>query len=197
MSAQYSLEKDLKELDKLTDSLEDYVRGKELYGNAGSAFFSQLPALTLGAVLMRHYRLNALRHKLNDTQRTTLHQAGLRIDSVTGTWRVHTEEKLLWEANSRLDAMRPFFQECQSSPRQCVANYPTEASRRTIIQHVLDALERMGIESSDVIRKRKESDGLLRSMVVPCAFIWAEVLGTVYSPTEYWWLYHQPEAPSR
>ncbi|MGV2437752.1 MAG UNVERIFIED_CONTAM: hypothetical protein LVT10_24980 [Anaerolineae bacterium] len=44
------------------------------------------------------------------------------------------------EAHSRLDAILPFFKECQQTPAQCRSIYLPEVLRRTITQEILTHL---------------------------------------------------------
>lgn len=194
MSNPYVLEKDLREVVALAENLEPYVRGRELYGNAGGAFGS-LPSLTVGAVLLRLRRLHALHGQLNDSQRASLERAQQHYQQTKKTWRVHWQEKALREANSRLDAMRAFFQECANSARACANNYLPEVLRRTIVQELLIELEAEKVFDAQLDEKRKHTDGKLRGLLRPCPFIWAEVLQPVYPSETFWWLYQRPPQP--
>jgi uncharacterized membrane-anchored protein YhcB (DUF1043 family) len=193
MSAQYRLDTDLNEAVKMANALEDYVRGNELYGNAGGGFFSKMPALTIGALAMRLHRLHALEAELSAPQRAQLHQAQAQYDSTAREWRVHFEEKARREATSRVDAMSAFFQESKQNPRSAATNYLPEASRRTIIQALLPVLDELGGADSAFVAKLKSADTALRALVQPCDFLWASPLQAVYSPQVYWWLYHRPQ----
>lgn len=194
MSNPYEIEKDLREVATLADNLEAYVRGRELYGNAGG-MFGNLPSLTLGAVLLRLRRLHALRGQLTDAQRATLERAQIQYQHVKREWRVHWEEKALREAHSRLDAMRAFFQECAQSARACAGNYLPEVLRRTIVQELLDELESAKVLDADLDAKCKQTDSKLRGYVRTSTFIWADTLQKIYPQDDFWWLYHRPPQP--
>lgn len=193
MSAQYRLDTDLNEALKMASALQDYVRGGELYGNAGGGFFSKMPALTIGALVMRLRRLHALEAELSAPQRAQLRQAQAHYDETARDWRVHFEEKVRREAVSRLDALTPFFQDSKQNPRSAVTNYLPEASRRTIVQELLPVLDELGGADSAFKAKLKSADTALRALVQPCDFLWASPLQAVYSPQVYWWLYHRPQ----
>ncbi|MEL6526404.1 MAG: hypothetical protein AAFQ07_11920, partial [Chloroflexota bacterium] len=72
MSASYDINKDLKEAKAMADGLADYLRGDVLYGSTQGGFFSRMPSLTVGALLMRLRRLDALRTNMMDSDRRTL-----------------------------------------------------------------------------------------------------------------------------
>ena len=68
MSSNYQLQTDLNEAKAMVSALEEYVRGTELYGHANGGFFTSMPSLTVGAVLMRLRRLDLLRSSMKDSQ---------------------------------------------------------------------------------------------------------------------------------
>lgn len=195
MSAQYKLDRDLKEAETMAGALEEYVRGSELYGNASGGIFANMPSLTVGALLMRLRRLDAMRGQLTPKQTETLNFALRKQQSVQSEWRVHYEEKLVHEANSRLDAMRGFFRECAESNRLCASVYNPEVLRRTIVQEVLRALAVFNIEDETLTEKQRNTDSTLRGFVKPWRFLWDEVLLPVYPKDEFWWLYNKPPHP--
>ena len=198
MSERYVLDKDLKEAVALADSLTPYVHENQLYGIAGSGgFFSKMPAMTIGGLVMRLRRLDALRDQLTPAQQEKLEQAKARNAEVQKEWRVHYEGKMLREANSRLDAMRMYFDECASSPRTCANNYGPEVLRRTTVQELVIAMEEMGIESEDLRTKLAGTDSKLRRVVRPAEFVWAEMLKPAYPEKPFWWLYQHPPAPTK
>ncbi len=195
MSTQYQLETDVKEALTMAKGLEDYVRGQELYGNSGGGFFSKMPALTVGALAMRLRRLEVLSSDLTAEQRQQARQAQTLYDDVAKEWRVHFEEKVLREINSRVDAMRQFFQEAKQNAKSASGNYLPEVLRRTIIQELLIVVDTLGIEGDNLRPKVKVSDTALRTYSTqPSDFIWNPLLQQVYSPQVYWWLYHRPES---
>ena len=193
-----NLERDLKEAGDMTAGLKDYVRGDQVYGSIGGLFGSgNQPALTIGALLLRLRRLHALQDQLSDAQRQQLATVEAQHDAVKREWSVHYEEKLLREANSRLDAMRTYFEECSSSPRQCASNYLPEAMRRTIVQEIMIAMDALNIASEDLNRKARDTDGKLRRYIAVSDFVWAAELAAVYPKSDFWWLYMRPPQPTK
>ena len=99
----YSIDNDLKEAQRMIEALEPYVYQDQLYMPiSGGGIFSPMPALTIGAVLLRLRRLDALRGPMTDNQQTTLDALLDQNRKVWNEWRVHYEKKLAEEANSRL-----------------------------------------------------------------------------------------------
>ena len=200
MSTNYTLERDLNELEAMVKPLDEYVRRDTLYGSVSGGFFSfnKMPALTVGAVMMRLRRLDALHDDLNEAQRQRLDIAKARNTAVFDEWRTHYTGKMQREAESRLDAMRTFFEECGSNPNLCPRIYMPEASRRTIVQEILITMNEVNIEpDEDLDKKIKGTDGRLRGFVKTSDFIWASQLEAAYPRNTFWWLYHQPVAPGK
>jgi hypothetical protein len=192
-----NLDRDLKEAGDMAAGLADYLRGDQVYGSIGGMFGSgNQPALTVGALLLRLRRLHALQDKLTDAQRAQLAAVEAQHEAVRREWSVHYEEKLLREANSRLDAMRAYFEECSQSPRQCANSYLPEAARRTIVQELVIAMDALNVASEDLNRKARDTDGKLRRYVQASDFVWAQELATVYPRADFWWLYMRPPQPS-
>lgn len=193
MSNQYSTSQDIKEAAAMAEGLEDYVRGSELYGQTGGGFFtSTMPSLTVGALVMRLRRLHTLRDTLDTHQQAQLDTLQTQFDHVQQAWNVHFTGKILREATSRLDAMKPFFGECQHNPKSCDGIYAPELLRRTIIEELLPLLEANQIDTSGLITKLRATDVKLRGVVRPSAFNWAAPLQAVYPSDRYWWLYQRP-----
>ncbi|MGB1288092.1 MAG: hypothetical protein ACPG7F_16260, partial [Aggregatilineales bacterium] len=170
MSANYRLSNDLKEALQMAQGLNSYVRADALYGTGGS-MFGNAPSLTIGGLLLRLRRLDMLRDEMKRKQGADLDKAIELHDMVQSEWRVHYEEKMLKEANSRLDAMRSFFQECNDNPRACRGNYKPEAMRRTIVQEILIEMGELGISSKDLTSKLRDRDGKLRAYIEITPFI--------------------------
>lgn len=197
MSENYSISKDLKEAEAMSKALLPYVHRNELYGNVGGMFsMSPMPSLTLGALNMRLRRLSVLCDELSDSQQKTLEEAKQNNATVMKDWRVHYEEKLLKEVNSRLDAMNTYFEECNNDNRLCYNAYSPEASRRTIAQEAYLTLQELGVEITDELRaKIAGTDSKLRRYVQPTDFIWSSELEPAYPKSEFWWLYARPPQP--
>ena len=205
MSAQYQIERDLKEAESMADALEEYVRGNQLYGNASGGIFANMPSLTIGALATRLRRLDVLRPHLSAKQQETLNHAMRQHTSVQQEWRYHYEEKIKHEAHSRLDAMRTFFRECADSTRLCASVYPPEVLRRTVVQEVLRLMNELNISmqdkdaennnGDDLETKLRGTDSKLRGLVKPHPFLWDDILQPAYPKDEFWWLYNKPPSP--
>lgn len=195
MSETYDLERDLREAEAMAESLVPYVHNEPLYGSVGGfGFFapSTMPSLTIGALLMRLRRLNALCDQMNESQEKRLDAAAQRNADVYSEWKVHYHKKLIREANSRLDAMKTFFDECRSNPPLCGQIYRPEVMRRTIVEEIFTAMDELGINDEALSNKANATDSQLRRFVRSSDFIWDRQLQSVYPEYKFWWLYHHP-----
>lgn len=182
----------------MTDGLAEYVRGDTLYGRVSGGWFgSGMPALTVGALLLRLHRLQRLHETaslLTAAQAGELTAVQARHDAIAKEWAVHYAEKADREVRSRLKAMDAYFAEMQDEPRTAVSNYLPEALRRTTVQALLVLFPTPDTELKSALRK---ADGGLRRWTEPGPFLWAAELEPVYPQPEYWWLYAQPVMPPK
>lgn len=180
----YSIERDLKELQAMAAALVPYIYEDELYGRVGM----NMPSLTVGAVLMRLHRLKALANQMSPAQRTILDQAAAQVDGVKAEWGGHFEKKLLREAEARLRDLLTYTREAKEAPRTAANAYLPEALRRTMVQDILDVLP----NDNDVGSRARQTDSALKSYLEDADFIWSAALQPVYPADKYWWLYKRP-----
>ena len=190
----YNIFDDLDTLKRLIGSLEGYLKGNDLYGSVGGGFLTggSTPSLTPGAVLMRLRRLEALRDRLDDKRQSTLDDLQKQHADIRETHDERYIDRMTHEANSRLDSMQRFFEECSRKPETCARNYSPEVLRRTITQEVLLAMENDGIHSADLDDKVKMTDRRLRGLLQESDFVWDAQLEPVYPKSVFWWMYMQP-----
>ena len=198
MSETYSIERDLKEAEAMAKALAYYVRQETLYGKVGSGGMfagGNMPSLTVGALLLRLRRLSELTRSLDSSQTVRLRKTIHRNEQVLQEWRSHYEQKMLREANSRLDAMQAFFEECERSPEFGAQVYKPEVLRRTIVQELFIVIEERRLDNTDLAKKIQTIDNRLRRYVKRSEFIWAEILQPIYPESTFWWLYQRPALP--
>ncbi len=198
MFENYSIAQDLREAQAMTDSLESYLKQDQLYGSVGGGFFTagRMPALTVGSLVMRLRRLNLLMPQLDDKQIAQLGAISAAHEQIRREWRHHYEEKLKREAKSRLEAMRPFFEEAKD-PQLASRVYGPEALRRTIAEECLTTLESLSVDTADLRKLARATDGRLRGYVAAAPFRWDAQLREVYPPQPFWWLHSAPPVPER
>jgi hypothetical protein len=196
MSSRYSLERDLDELERMVERLDDYLLGDAMYLPAGGGYFrgASSPQMTIGALLLRRRRLATLRAKLKRADGFRLDNALAQHDGLQREWTLHYEKKLQREVPMRIKVMAGFFRECGENPRDCAGAYPVEALRRTIVGEILMAMTEYSYDKRDVEAAVRPADQALRRILHAGGFIWSPQLEPVYPRDDFWWLYGSPDA---
>lgn len=194
----YAVSQDLKEARAMVEALANYVRGTQLYGTVGTGgLFSggRMPALTVGALLMRLRRLHALdvSGKLNESQQRELKVIDEKHAAVRKEWTFHYDQKMRKEVMSRLDAMKPFFEECAGNMKLCARVYGPEILRRTTVEELLIFMDEHNMDITEERKKARAIDGQLRRYVTTTNFQWAHDLEPVYDRLKFWWMYAAPQ----
>jgi hypothetical protein len=193
----YSLDQDLREASAMAEGLDRYIQGDQLYGTSGSGGFlssGNLPSLTIGALLMRIRRLKAQSDKMTNPQREQLREIETMHQAVMKEWRYRYQDRMVWEANSRLDAMQTFFEECASNPRICSQIYLPEVLRRTTVQELIQPMKDLNVaDIADIEKKAHAIDSRLRRFVRGAPFVWSQELAPYYPQDVYWWMYNAPQ----
>lgn len=188
MTIHLNLKDDLDVLTAMVEHLKPYLYEKELFGEIGN----RMPKLTLGGLLMRKYRLEALEDQLSSGQVQRLHTNVQVLDTLRYEWLSHYKDKLLQEFKSRLNAIQWFLEDCKNSPQLCDANYPNEAEKRTLVHHVIQAAEAEGIFEKEHRTMLRAVDQRLRSLARGENFLWDVQLKSIYPRDTFWWLYGRP-----
>ena len=196
MSSNYSIDRDLIEIARMGETLNEYVLSDILYMSVHSGLLGSgdMPQMTMGAFLMRLRRLNYFRDEMSGVQQATLDKAIAQYQAVRDEWTVHYEQKMEREAQSRLKSMAEFFRDCRENVRACADSYLVEAMKRTIIQELMIVLNEQDFDTKATQSLLNHTDNELRSWVTNGEFIWSEELLPVYPKTDFWWLYASVDA---
>jgi hypothetical protein len=200
----YSINRDLDEAEAMAKGLAPYVQGDQLYGSTGGFGFlnlSNMPSLTIGALLLRTRRLHELNQRgdLSDEQAQRLQKILHRNDEVFREWTKAYTDKMMREAESRLKAMQTWFEECFNDPKTCARNYRPEAMRRTTVQELFIAMDEIDIQpDDDLTRLKGQIDAQLRRYANERGeFLLDATLQPVYPEATFWWLYQRPHTPEK
>src|SRR5258708_1509522 len=112
----YDLDRDIRAVDAMAARLVPYVYEGELYG----LMPGDLPKLTVGGLLMRLHRLDAITALLKDSQKATLRSAHEKVNKARSEWAVAIEGKVQREFPARLKTVDQFFNECAENPNSCM-----------------------------------------------------------------------------
>lgn len=181
----YDVDKDVRALSAMASNLTPYLYEDELYGHLSG----DLPRLTLGGLLLRLYRLRRVDGLLDPEQETQVQDAAINFDAARAEWSVHYKSKLAVELKSRLDALDRYLHDCGEQAQGCVAEYPVQAEKRTMIQHLYDELAQESEVPDDLEARMKQVDNRLRRMLSGDDFVFDARLKSAYPPDQYWWLY--------
>jgi len=181
----FDLDRDLRALATMASNLTPYLYEDEMYGYLSG----DLPNLTLGGLLLRLYRLGHLENLLDADQQTMLQDARINFEAECAKWAVHYETKLQQELHARLDAFDQFLNECGDDLPSCAANYPVQAEKRTIIEHLNDELVELEARPEEIENRLRHIDQKLRRLLVESDFISDERLAAVYPKHRFWWMY--------
>jgi hypothetical protein len=181
----YDLERDLRVLVAMASNLTPYLYESEMYGHLAG----DLPKLTLGGLLLRLYRLSRLDEILNADQQKMVQEAQTNFEAQTAQWAVHYENKLRHELRSRIDAFNHYLNECFEDSQGCTANYPSQAEKRTMIEHLKTEAENHDALTNELRARLGGVDQKLRHQLQESEFIFDERLKRVYPREHFWWLY--------
>ena len=184
-SLAFNLEHDVRVLSAMASNLTPYLYEQEIFAYLGP----DMPDLTLGGLLMRLYRLSRLEDILTTEQQNTVQDARLNFEAERSKWAVHYENKILHELKSRIEALMRFLDECLVDRAGCVVNYPVQAEKRIMIEHLRREAGELGILSDDLDNEVKAIDQKLRRLFVDGGFITDKRLLNIYTRDEFWWLY--------
>lgn len=184
----YDVDADLKAFVAMVEHLVPYVYEKELFGQVDN----RLPRLTLGGLLMRRYRIAALRHELKPEQVMAYDAAIQQLEKTRYEWLNHYKEKLLQEFQSRVNALMYFVEDCEASWSSCDANWPNESEKRTIVAHLVEEAKTQNTFATENGAALRQLDQKLRRFFREGAFLWDDRLQEAYPMPEYWWLHGRP-----
>jgi hypothetical protein len=194
MAAKYSLDRDLAEAQAMAESLLDYARGDQLYGTVDGLFGTDpdMPTLTLGQFLLRLHRLQAQESAMTPEQKAILTMLESSDEMVRQGWTVHYNGKLVDEAQSRLNSIVAFLSECEDDEDGCAGSYLPNALDRTLVQVILDTLDKYNLPHPDLKTELSRHDAQFHRFTEPSAFVWDERLAPLYPKDKYFWLYERP-----
>ncbi len=200
----YNPERDLQILEAMAAQLDPYLIEEELLWPITGSVPGGLPRLTVGGFLLREYRLTGLRAGLDFAAQQRLEAALAQGRAALAAWPIRAGQKLLREAEMRLHLLDQFLRDCQdeASARACYENWRTEAEQRTLLYHVLAALETQPAVDPAALAAIRASvvriDGGLRGFAQAGGareFLWDSTLARLYPPDEFWWLWTSPDEP--
>jgi hypothetical protein len=188
-----NLERDLDVVEAAAADLKDYLLSSTLYWtlSAKPRPASPLPKSTLGAILFRLHRLDALVDRLDSGQRQRFRAVRRQVADELEHWHVQAEAKALLDLKSRIRAWAAFLEELADNPRRYVPEYPTQAEGRTVMAVLLGYAGSAADRSGHTARVRS-LDVTLRDITSQGDFVWAAAMQPAFPRDDFWWLYVTP-----
>lgn len=187
---EYDPESDLRALEAMAANLTPYVYEEALFGTLSP----NLPKLTVGALLLRLYRLKGLEDQLDPDQQNRLHDAQMNFERLRSEWITHYEAKIEQEIQSRLRTFKAFLNDYADNNALVREGYPAEAIHRTMLYHLSEEARHLEIWTDDFEDELDRQDGRLRAILAAGGeFLWAETLESLYPKSTFWWLYGYPQ----
>ena len=188
---------DLAALRAFLADFELYLKSEVVFWPMGGQVFGQqLPALTLGGLLLVRRTLAARRTQLTPSQGTEFDQLNPQADAFLDRWPVNIEKKALKEISSRLNVWAAALDECDDNPAACVESYPSTVNNRVYLA-LLMPLVAKAAEAEKFRSRLSMLDTRLRNILIGGDFIWEVALASNFSREEFWFLYGQPRKAQR
>lgn len=182
------LSDDLRILEEMAAKMGDYLNSENLFWQAHK---EGVPEPTIGQILLRQRRLQALSHTLLDSeQQRRLAAATQQFDQAVAGKQVSFKEKAQQEFKTRLRLWSEALKEFLEDDSPSMAYYRTEVENRVILELLLEALkaQSVGLEP-DLVEQLASLDRRLRQRWETGAFIWLAEWQPAYPRSQYWWLY--------
>lgn len=187
------LARDLRIARAIAADLKAYLLSDSLYwqlsdhGPASHPF----PLGTLGGLLFRLHRLEALASRLAPDQYQQL--AGIRTaaDQTLSEWVVQAEARAVREITARLTTWGAYLEEVTADVTRFAPEYPTQAEGRVIVALLLKFAGR-ATDGHNLNARLSVLDKRLADISGQSDFVWDESLASAFPRDPYWWLYVRP-----
>jgi len=186
----YDIDTDLKALEAMASNLTPYLYENALYGTLSM----NLPKLTVGGLLLRLYRLEQLEKTLTNHQQERLRDAKINFEQQRSEWMVHYEGKITHELQARLRDLGNYLNDYDRHPKSTANGYPVEATRRTIIHHLMLEAQHLALWTDELADTLRRADSRLQAALTldTPSFVWDDLLKQMYPMDDFWWLYSTP-----
>jgi hypothetical protein len=182
----YEAEGDLKVLESMASNLTPYLYESEVFGTIAP----NLPKLTVGGLLLRLHRLQGVFDQLSKAQQQRFLNAKEAFENAMAQWAVHYEGKIGQEIKSRLGNYNGYIDDHRDDQAGGHQPDPSEATHRTILQHLREEAQRLGLWTSEFNERLGELDQRMRRITKSGSrFTLAPELQSLYPAETYWWLY--------
>lgn len=187
----FNLDSDVRAVSEMAAGVVPYIYETELYGPMPPT----LPRLTMGGLLMRLHRLNAISALLSPAQQTKLAEAQAIFDKMRTEWAVAYEGKLDREIDARLKALGNLVNECKDEQRRCIESYASEIEKRVMLEHLIAEAKARNTLKDAQKAGVAGFDASMRAYLEHSDFIWDARLKPAYPAERFSYLYMQAAQP--
>ncbi len=180
---------DLSVLRSFLSEFDAYLKSEVIFWPMGGS--KQMPALTLGGLLLVRRKLAARRAALTPDQSAEFDGLDGQAETLFSRWPVNIEKKALREISSRLNVWAAALDECDENPLACAEAYHSSVNARVYLALLFPLVARLP-EADSHRRRLATLDARLRSLLIPGDFIWEAALAPAFPRAEFWFLYGQP-----
>ncbi len=193
----YDAGRDLDILSAMVGQLQPYLISDQLFWPISGRLRGGMPRLTVGGLVLRQHRLEALRALLSDRQQEALAEELAAFDQTRREWVMHYYSKIEREWPMRVHLLDEFLRDCdEKGGAACLENWPVQAEGRTILHLLLAELvarspDSASAQEADLRRVDADLRRFLLAGEEGC-FLWARELERVYPRDTFWWLWTAP-----
>lgn len=186
------LDRDLRFVSIMAGDLKDYLLSDTLYwslsdpGPAGHPY----PLGTVGGLLLRLRKLDAVHGQLSPDQFMRLEQAATKTHDALDAWIVQREQKVAREIKARLQTWSAFLDDLSADAQRFRSEYATQVEGRVILS-MLFPVAGKAADGQGFIARLNGLDERLRMVCGPGDFVWDPIFMSAFPRGEYSWLYVQ------
>jgi hypothetical protein len=175
-----SPDSDLATLRAFLADFEPYLKSDTVFWTVNA----NLPALTLGGLLLVRRTLGAQRGQLSPTQLAELDSLESQANLLFNRWPANIEKKALQEIKSRLSVWSAALEELGEG-------YAKTVTPRVHLSLLLPIVARLP-EFASYQNRLNLLDTHLRVKLSPSEFIWEAALTETFPRNDFWFLYGRP-----
>jgi hypothetical protein len=186
------LDRDLRFVSIMSGDLKDYLLSDVLYWSLSDPGPSSYPYPlgTVGGLLLRLRRLDAVHDQLSPDQYARLEEATTKTHEALDAWIVQCEQKVVREIKARLQTWSAFLDDLSADAQRFHSEYATQVEGRVILS-MLFPMAGTGADGQGFMARLASLDERLRMVCGPGEFVWDPIFTSAFPRGEYPWLYVQ------
>ncbi|MEZ4517352.1 MAG: hypothetical protein R3C44_11140 [Chloroflexota bacterium] len=190
MTEQEVLNRELAVMQAMAAHIEGYLASDVTRWDMGVA---GMPPMTIGGILMRRRRLDALDARLTPEQRRIRDETNQQFDEALVEKVVRFEQRAQDELHARLREWTNYLRDLPSRSAAKPETYAFVADTRVVIGVLIDKLREPPYQLAPRIsRDLAAVDRRLQSIWNGGPFIWDAIWEPAYPGDDYWYLYGGP-----